>query len=70
MPRPSRRNNRVEVFLQLADARRHIGLNAIELPGCVDDATLVNDSSEDLQGCEVDHSHIENNNPELFICAS
>jgi hypothetical protein len=38
------------VFFQLADARRHIGLNAIELVGGTADPALVNDRSEDLQG--------------------
>jgi hypothetical protein len=58
------------MFFQLADARRHIGLNAIELVGCTDDPALVNDGSEDLQGLQVDRSHTENDISELFICAS
>jgi hypothetical protein len=58
------------MFFQLADARRHIGLNAIELVGCTDDPALVNDGSEDLQGLEVDRSHDENDSTELFICSS
>ena len=61
---------RAEMLLQLADARRHIGLDAIELVGCTDDAALVHDGSEDLQGLQVDRSHRENDIAELFICAS
>jgi len=56
-----------EMLFQLADARRHIELNAV---GCTDDPALVNDGSEDLQGLQVDRSHDENDISELFICAS
>src|ERR1700761_7154625 len=59
-----------ELFLQLADALRYIGLNAIERGGGTADAALVDDGAEDLQGLEVDRSHIENDIAELFICAS
>jgi hypothetical protein len=58
------------MFFQLADARRHIGLNAIELGGCTDDPALVNDGSKDLQGFQIDRSHKKNDIAELFICAS
>ena len=58
-----------EMFFQLADARRHIGLKAIELVGCTDDPALVNDGSEDLQRLQNDCSHNENDTVELFICA-
>jgi len=43
-------------------------MNAIEFVGCTDDPALVNDGSKDLQGLQVDHSHIENDIAELFIC--
>jgi hypothetical protein len=58
------------MFFQLADARRHIGLNAIEFVGCTDDPALVNDGSKDLQGFQVYCSHRENDMAKLFICAS
>jgi hypothetical protein len=58
------------MFFQLADARRHIGLNAIEFVGCTDDPALVNDGSKDLQRFQVDRSHPENHTAELFICAN
>jgi hypothetical protein len=52
-----------------ADARRQIGLNAVELVGCTDDPGLVNDGSSDLQGFQVNRSHNENDISEFFICA-
>ena len=58
------------MFLQLADARRHIGLNAREFVGGADDPALVDHGAEDFQGFQVDHSHGENDRSELFICAS
>ena len=41
---------RTQMCLQLADACRHIGLNAVELIGCTDDPALIYDGPEDLQG--------------------
>jgi hypothetical protein len=58
------------MFFQLANALRHIGLNAIELIGRTDDPALFNDGSEDFQGLQVDRSHGENDSAALFICAS
>ena len=59
-----------EMFFQLADARRHIGLDAIEFFGRTDDPALINDGSKDLQGLQIDHSHAENHLAELFNCSS
>ena len=55
---------RADMLLQLADARRHVGLHAIELGGRADDAAFVHDGAENLQGLEINCSHIENDNAE------
>jgi hypothetical protein len=36
------------MFFQLADARRHIGLNAIEFVGRTNDPAFLNDGSENF----------------------
>src|SRR5215831_17049530 len=56
------------MLLQLADARCHVRLDAIELVGGADHAALVHDGSEDPQGLEINHSHWKNDSSELFIC--
>src|SRR5262249_20569064 len=54
--------------LELTDARRHVGLNTIELAGCADHSDLVDNGAEDLHGFKIYRSHGENYSTQLFIC--
>jgi hypothetical protein len=49
------------MIFELADSRRHIGLDTIELDGGPDDAALIHDGPEYPKRLQIYRSHAENN---------